>query len=395
MAGPTSPPQPPPVQSAPPGRRDPLLAVVVGIAIISALYVARDVLIPMTLAVLLAFVLSPIVGLLCRFRMPRVVAVVLAVVFAIGVIISAASAIGVQVASLAADLPRYESTIETKIGTVQDLLQGRISAALEHLGQYVPRKIDAGKLDAGAVPSLPAGTPIPIEVHQPGLAPLQIAQHMIPVLNRLETLAIVLVVTIFVLLQAEDLRNRFTCLAGSRDPERTALAISDAAHRLSRFFLAQLAINISVGLVIGMGLFLIGVPSPGLWGMLATLLRFVPYVGPALAAFLPTALAAAVSPGWGMALQSGLLFAVVEPVVGQFIEPMIYGHSTGISPVGVIVAALLWTWLWGSIGLIMSTPLTLCVLVLSRHVPQLAFLDILLGDRTEAPWTDRGKQPAK
>lgn len=387
----------PPIGPAPTvvASRDSLLAVVVGFAVIGALYVARDVLIPITLAILLAFVLSPIVTVLRRLRMPRVIAVVLAAVFAIGVIASVASVIGVQIATLAADFPRYESTVQQKVDTVRGLVLGRLSALSERITQPVLHGNPVRESDAGALPNGPETRAAPVELLQPHIAPLEIVRHMAPVLDKLELLVIVLVVSIFVLLQAEDLRDRFTLLLDPRDPGRTAQAMGDAAHRLSRFFLSQLMVNCSVGAIIAAGLFLIGVPSPVLWGILAGLLRFVPYIGTAIATMLAVFVAAAVSPGWSMALQTAALFAIVESLVGQFIEPAIYGHNTGISPLGVVIAAILWTWLWGSIGLVISTPLSICVLVLSRHVPRLAFLDILFGDRTQAACRKAIAQPAE
>src|SRR3954449_6275048 len=156
---------------------------------------------------------------------------------------------------------------------------------------------------------------------------------------------------------------------------------AERTQLLSRYFLSQLAINTAFGIVIGVGLFLVGVPSPVLWGILGALLRFVPYIGSAIAAILPVALAAGVSPGWMMALETAALFLAVETLIGQFLEPLIYGHSTGLSPISVVVAAIFWTWLWGPIGLILSTPLTLCLVILGRHVPRLEFLDVILGDR--------------
>jgi hypothetical protein len=219
-------------------------------------------------------------------------------------------------------------------------------------------------------------------VHQPNPGPWEIAQRVLaPVLNPLETGLIVLIVSIFILLQREDLRDRLIRLFGARDLHRTTTALDEAAHRLSRYFLSQLAINTAFGIVIGVGLFLIGVPSPVLWGILGALLRFVPYIGSAIAAILPIALAAGVSPGWMMAVETAALFLAVETLIGQFLEPLIYGHSTGLSPVSVVVAAIFWTWLWGPIGLILSTPLTLCLVILGRHVQRLEFLDVILGDR--------------
>jgi hypothetical protein len=177
------------------------------------------------------------------------------------------------------------------------------------------------------------------------------------------------------------LRDRLIRLFGATDLHRTTLALDDAARRLSRYFLTQLAINANFGLVIGVGLYFIGVPNPVLWGMLSALLRFVPYIGSFIAAGLPITLAAAVDPGWSMAIWTAALYIVIELLVGQAVEPMMYGHSTGLSPLAVVVAAIFWSWLWGPIGLILSMPLTLCLVVLGRHVERLGFLDVLLGDR--------------
>jgi hypothetical protein len=202
-----------------------------------------------------------------------------------------------------------------------------------------------------------------------------------PVLAPLETTAIVLVVAVFILMQREDLRDRFIRLFGSTDLHRTTTALDDAGRRLSRYFVSQLGVNTCFGIVIGGGLWLIGVPSAALWGVLAGLLRFVPYIGPLLAAVAPLVLAAAVDPGWRATIYVALLFVITEPLTGYVVEPLLYGHSTGLSPMSVIVAAVFWTWMWGPVGLILSTPLTLCLVVMGRHVKSLEFFDILLGDR--------------
>jgi hypothetical protein len=183
------------------------------------------------------------------------------------------------------------------------------------------------------------------------------------------------------LLQREDLRDRLIRLFGSSDLHRTTVAMNDAARRLSRYFLTQLGINAAFGVITGAGLFFIGVPSPLLWGTIGLLLRFVPYIGAPLAAILPLALAAAVSPDWSMMLWTAGLYLGTEIIMGQAVEPLLYGHSTGLSPFSVVASATFWTWLWGPIGLILSTPLTLCLVVLGRHVERLEFLDVILGDR--------------
>jgi hypothetical protein len=201
-----------------------------------------------------------------------------------------------------------------------------------------------------------------------------------PLLNPLATTGIIIIFVIFILIQREDLRNRIR-LAGSHDLQRTTAALDDAATRLSRLFLAQLMINASFGIIIGIGLWVIGIPSAILWGILAAVLRFVPYIGSAISAAFPLALAIAVDPGWSMLAWTLLLFLSVGPVVSQVIEPLAYGQSTGLSPVAIVVSATFWTALWGPIGLVLATPLTVCLVVLGRHVERLEFLDVIFGDR--------------
>jgi hypothetical protein len=222
----------------------------------------------------------------------------------------------------------------------------------------------------------------PLEVRQPDPGALESLQSLIsPLLHPLATTGIIIIFVIFILLQREDLRNRLIRLAGSHDLQRTTAALDDAARRLSRLFLIQLLLNGTFGVVIGTGLWLIGVPSAILWGILAAVLRFVPYIGAAIAAAFPLALAVAVDPTWSMLLWTLALFLVVEPIVGHVIEPMVYGHSTGLSPVAVVASATFWTALWGPIGLVLATPLTVCLVVLGRHVERLEFLDVMFGDR--------------
>ncbi|MET0907021.1 MAG: AI-2E family transporter, partial [Tardiphaga sp.] len=192
---------------------------------------------------------------------------------------------------------------------------------------------------------------------------------------------VIVIFVIFILLQREDLRNRLIRLAGTHDLQRTTAAIDDAAGRLSRLLLTQLAVNSAFGVVIGLGLWAIGIPSPVLWGVLAAVLRFVPYIGAVISAAFPLILAVAVDPGWSLLAWTAALFLIVEPIVGHVIEPMVYGRSTGLSPVAVVVAATFWTALWGPIGLVLATPLTVCLVVLGRHAEKFQFLDVMFGDR--------------
>jgi predicted PurR-regulated permease PerM len=365
-----------------------MATAVLAVIIVTMLYFGREIIIPIAMAVLLSFVLAPLVGLLQRIRVPRGLAVVSVVIFAFAVIFATGSLLASQLTQLAGDLPRYQSTITEKIQSFRETTAGRgtlerASGMLKDLGKELDKPKDAPSA-TGLVPALgsKAATPVPVEVRQPDPGALESLRSLIsPLLHPLATTGIIIIFVIFILLQREDLRNRLIRLAGSHDLQRTTAAIDDAAARLSRLFLIQLLLNGTFGLVIGVGLWLIGIPSAILWGILAAVLRFVPYVGAAIAALFPFALAVAVDPGWSMLLWTLALFVVVEPIVGHVIEPMVYGQSTGLSPVAVVASATFWTALWGPIGLVLATPLTVCLVVLGRHVERLEFLDIMLGDR--------------
>ena len=377
-----------PAQVAPaetPGLRG-LLTVAISVVVVAGLYLGRSMLIPITLAVLLSFLLAPLVNLLRRVHLGRIPSVLLAVLLALAVILALGGLIGTQVAGLAEEVPRYALTIQQKVDTVQQFMVSRMTNLASGL-VHQPARVDVTpKTKPGAAPaatpSADAQKPIPVEVHQPDLTAIELAQRIVtPVVDPLFTTAIVLIVSIFILLQREDLRDRMIRLFGSSDLHRTTVAMNDAARRLSRYLLTQLAVNAAFGVIIGTGLAFIGIPSPVMWGVLGALLRFVPYIGAPLSAVMPLTLAAAVDPGWSMLLWTASLYLVVEPVMGQVVEPLVYGHSTGLSPFAVVLAATFWTWLWGPIGLILSTPLTLCLVVLGRHVARLEFFDVLLGDR--------------
>jgi predicted PurR-regulated permease PerM len=352
------------------------------------LYYGREIIIPIALAVLLSFVLAPLVRLVQRLRIPRSLAVVSVVVIAFAFIFAMGSLLATQLAQLAGDLPRYQSTISEKIQSFRETTAGRgtlerASSMLKDLSKELDKpKEAANSLGTIAAPKAAAPKPVPVEVLQPDPGALESLQTLIsPLLHPLATTGIIVIFVIFILLQREDLRNRLIRLAGSDDLQRTTAALDDAASRLSRLFLIQLLVNGGFGIIIGMGLWLIGVPSAILWGILAAVLRFVPYIGAVIAAAFPLALAVAVDPTWTMLLWTIALFVVVEPVVGHVLEPMVYGHSTGLSPVAVVASATFWTALWGPIGLVLATPLTVCLVVLGRHVERLEFLDVMFGDR--------------
>jgi predicted PurR-regulated permease PerM len=365
-----------------------LTTVLLAVVVVAALYFGRDVLMPVALAVLLSFVLAPLVRLLQRRYIPRSLAVVTVVLIAFAVILGAGALVVSQVNQLASDLPRYQSTLREKIQALRGAAAG--TGTLERASEVLHelhKELD--KPGSGAPSSSPfpgerrsSERPIPVEVRQPDPGALQtVAVLITPLVRPLTTTGIVVIFVIFILLQRQDLRNRLVRLAGAQDLQRTTAALDDAGQRLSRLFLMQLALNAGFGLVIAVGLWVIGVPNAPLWGMLAMILRFVPYIGAVIAAILPLVIAAAVGPGWTMVLWTALLFVIVEPLAGHVVEPLLFGHSTGLSPVAVIAAATFWTWLWGPIGLILATPLTVCLVVLGRHVDRLKFLDVMLGDQ--------------
>ncbi len=373
--------------------------------VVTALYFARDILVPLALAILLSFALGPLVMRLRRLRFGRVPSVIVAVLLAVLVTAGVGTLIGSQLTELAGELPQYQTNVTGKIRAVRGFtagggMVGRAAAMLRSIGAESARPAapatklaapapaaplpgTAHETHAQAAPAPPVAAPQPVvvEVHQQAATPLEIVRNVVgPLLRPLATTGIVVVFVIFFLLQREDLRDRFIRLAGARDLRRTTEALDDAISRLSRYLLMQLAINTMFGLLIGLGLWGIGIPQPVLWGVLAMLLRFVPYIGPVIAALFPMTLALAIDPGWSLLAWTGGLFVVTEAGIGQVVEPYVYSHSTGLSPVAVVVAASFWTWLWGPVGLLLSTPLTLCLVVLGRHVARLEFLDVVLGD---------------
>lgn len=361
------------------------ITVIAVLGVIAALYFAKAIFLPLALAILLTFLLAPAVRLLQNWRLPKLPAVVLVVAFAFTVILGIGALVGQQVTKLAQNLPVYQYNIEEKIRSAREFVGGgtleRMSNFLGDLNQEARKKSDTPQRGATPQPAEDLAKPIPVEVHQPGATPMQVAARVLqPLVDPLTTTGLVVIFVIFFLLQRQTLRDRLIRLAGSHDLQRTTDAIDDGAQRLSRYFLAQTALNVLFGLIVGIALTFIGVPNPVLFGILAMLLRFVPYIGAFIAAIFPIALAVAVDPGWSMALMTTALFLVVEPLIGQVIEPLVYGHSTGLTPVAVIIAATFWTWLWGPIGLLLSTPLTVCLGVLGRHIPWLHFLDVMIGD---------------
>ena len=345
--------------------------------IVATLYFGREVFVPIALAILLSFVLAPLVRLLQDRRVPRAFSVVGVVLLAFAVIFGLGGVIATQINELAGDLPRYESNMREKIKSLRGTASTgttleRAADVLQDLGKELNKPRDAATAPVPSATQITPGQdtrPIPVEVRQPPPTALEnISSLIAPLLHPLMTTGVVIIFAIFTLLQREDLRNRLIKLAGTHDLQKTTAALDDAARRLSRLFLSQLALNAALGFAIGTGLWIIGVPSAALWGILAAILRFVPYIGTLVSAIFPLALAVAVDPGWTLLLWTAALFLILEPLAAHLIEPHLYGRSTGLSPLAVVLSATFWTALWGPIGLVLATPLTICLVVMGRHV---------------------------
>ena len=351
------------------------------VAVLGLLYFAREVLVPITLAVVLSIFVAPLVRSLRRLGLGHassVAATVLAL--AIGLSLSGLM-IGTQLIRLGSSLPQYEGTLREKLQALDDVTVGKLDAITGQADRMIGKL--AGDRQQGT-PGLDGAfvvTPIPVEVRQPGARPIELLRTIMnSVSGPVATAGMVFVVLIFVLLEHEALRDRFIRLVGRGDLRATTGAFNDAAERLSRFFISQLVVNLTVGALIWGGLAIAGLPQAFLWGAMAALLRFVPYVGIWIAAFCATLLAIVISPGWTLALATLALFVAVDIIVSQLVEPHLYGHTTGLTPLSVIVGAVFWGWLWGPTGLVLSTPLTLCLVVAGHYFRPLHFLEIILGE---------------
>ncbi len=366
--------------------------------VISTLYFARDILIPLALAALLTFLLAPLVTRLERW-IGRIAAVLLTVVLIFSALGAAGWMLTRQVVDLAAQLPEYKGNIVTKMRAFNVPKGGafsKLSATVEEIKQELPGGTgaavptvtqDAGKPEtAVASPPDPPTPAVPVKVVETSANPLVALQAMVaPLLGPLGTGALVLLLIIFMLLQREDLRNRMIRLIGQGRISATTRAMDDAGARVSRYLLMQLLVNVTYGIPVAIGLYFIGVPNAVLWGAFAVVLRFIPYIGPWIAAAFPIMLSLGTSPGWMAPVLTIGLFVVLELLSNNVMEPWLYGSSTGVTPMALIVAAVFWTWLWGGVGLVLATPLTVCLVVMGRHVPRLAFLSVLLSD--EEPLT--------
>lgn len=357
------------------------MIILIGVAII--LYVGQEVFIPLALALLLTFTLAPIVSFLRKRRVPKIAAVLMAVASACLVIAAFGFIVAGQVANLADNVPTYQRNIVAKVQALSQAGSGNgvlehISKVVERIGSEMQDSAEESKEDAAS--KSPRRDPMPVEIVTRSNPIQTLGNFILPLISPFATAGLVIVLVIFMLLEREELRDRFIRLVGLGDLHRTTAALQDAGKRVGKYLLMQLVVNTLYALPIAIGLWLLGIPNAVLWGLLTLVLRFVPYIGPVIGMILPLFLALAIAPGWSLVAWVAALFIITELVSNNVVEPWLYGSHTGLSPLAIIVSAIFWSWLWGPVGLMLSTPLTVCLVVLGRYVPQFGFLDVLLGN---------------
>ena len=342
-------------------------ASLVTLSVVAAgLYFARDVLIPLALAILLSFLLAPAVRRLERWKLGRVLSTLIVVVLGFSLIGAIGWVAATQTVSLVAKLPEYRANISEKIRTIREPSDGKLGQAAEAIKD----------LEKQADPT--PQKPMPV-VETPKSPYAQLAELVTPFAKPVGMALAVIVFTILMLLHRENMRERLIGAIGARRINVTTQALGEASYRVSRYLFMQLVMNACFGIPFGIALYFIGIPNAMLWGLLATLLRFIPYVGVWLAVAAPAILAFAISDGWSEVTWVLGVFLALELVLVNFVEPWIYGRSAGLSPIAIIAAAMFWTLLWGPVGLLLATPLTVCVAVMGRYIPEMGYLNVLLG----------------
>lgn len=367
-----------------------LWLIVVAVLVIAVLYLAKVLLLPLGFAILFTFLLAPVVAFLERLRLPRAIAALLVILVFAGLLLVAAWTIFTQLVAIANDLPTYGGNIAQKMQTLHSPSDSAFSRAQREL-EAISNELGIANSTAavsspGQADAKPIGTTPdhPVQVREVG-RPTGRLDQLGGIVEPLTTALLAVVFTFFVLLQREDLRNRLIRVSGDRNLSLMTQAMSDASRRISRYFLLQVAVNVACGAIVGVALYLIGLPHPVLFAALATICRFVPYIGAPIAALAPTLLSTAVFPGWSHAALIFGIFVVLEMVTANYVEPRVYGKHTGLSSLAVLIAAAFWTLIWGPIGLILSVPLTVCLVVMGSHIPSLEFLAVLLGDQPVIP----------
>lgn len=362
-----------------------LLILVTMVVTIAGLYLAQDVLIPLALAVLFSFLLATVVSLLERLGVWRVPAVLLVTSLTFVVVLGLGYILAAQLVEVTDRLPGYQLAIRQRVTSIREGTAGLLGRASQNI-QVISEELATQAATQPAAPAVAQPTPtppLPVQIVHPAQSPLEFASQTLgSLLHPLLTAGLVVIFVIFILVQREDLRDRLLRLAGEERIDVTTQALDDTARRISRYLLMMATVNASFGLAVALGLYLLGMPNALLWGLLAGALRFIPYIGIWIGMAIPIALSLAVFPqGWLGPLAVAALVLGLEILAANFFEPLLYGHGTGITPLAVLVAAVFWASLWGPVGLLLSTPLTVCLVVLGKYVPALNFLEVLLGDQ--------------
>ena len=359
------------------------LPVLIGLALVLGfLYVAKMVVIPLALAILITFLLAPPVMWMQRRGVPRIPAVMLATLLALGAVIGSGYAVTRQIGDLLDSYPRYQQNITAKITGLRAHGRAGLIEKMQSVAQSISSQLDQAQARQPAAARTEAERAQPVKIVDEG--PFRLSQLWSlagPLLEPLADIGLVLVLVIFMLINREDLRDRVIALIGPAQVADTTRALDDAGGRVSRYLLRQLLVNVGYGIAVMLGLWAIGVPYAPLWGFFAALLRYIPYLGPWLAAMLPIMLSVLIAREWTTALLVIGLFGVLELITNMLVEPLVYGRGMGVSQAALLVAVAFWTWFWGPVGLVLASPLTVCLVVLGRHVPFLKFFDTMLGDR--------------
>jgi predicted PurR-regulated permease PerM len=358
------------------GTLSPLVAIATAFLIIASLNWAQAVVIPVALAMLLTFLLSPVAGALERLALGRVVSVILLVVLTFSLLGGIGWIVSLQFGNLANELPKYTVNIRKKIADVRGAGKGGALEKVQKTVEDVTSEIQKGNEPTSASDQRRPVAVQPVESFAFWPMPLAVG----PMVERFASAGLVIVLVIFMLIQREDLRNRVIRLVGYGRLTFTTSALEEAGQRVSRYLLMETIINCTFGLAAGLALYLIGVPYAVLWGFFAAVLRFIPYVGPFAAAIMPTAVSLAAFDGWLWPMVVVAIFVTLELGCNMVLEPLLYAESAGVSEVGLLVAVAFWTWLWGPIGLVLATPLTVCVVVFAKYVPRMDFIGVLMSE---------------
>ena len=348
-------------------------------SVLGILYFGQDVLQPIVTALVLSLALAPLIRAMGRLGFSRVNATFAALGLVVVAFAAALMVLGANVLALTSDLPQYSAEIREKTKTLEEMVQHPLARLAPHLMESAP---PAAQLVAGP-------RPVPVEIHERASTSDSVAKAISVVSGPLGEAFLVLVLLIFILLDRENLRDRVLRLVGQREVSRAIKGLEDAAEGVSRFFFTQLVLNLTFGAVITLALWLIGIPHAALWGSLCAALRFVPYIGALIAGAAIALFAAAVDPGWTLAVYAIVAFLALELLVAHVVEPRVYGQSVGMSPLAVIVSALFWGAIWGPIGLLLSTPLTLCIVVAGRYIKSLEPISIMFA---ESPNTNEAQR---